>query len=172
MAHDSPLGVCQKVPKDSQTMRNKILWSDETKIELFGLNAKHHIWRKSGTIPTVKHGGGSIMLWGCFSAAGTGSLVRIEGKMNGAKYREILLQNAEDFRLGQSFTFQQDNNPKHTAKTMQEWLWEKSLNFVEWPSQSPDLNPIEDISRDLKIAVQRWSPSNLTELERICREEW
>ena len=35
--------------KDSQTMRNKILWSDETKIELFGLNAKHHVWRKPGT---------------------------------------------------------------------------------------------------------------------------
>ena len=74
-------------------MRNKILWSDETKIELFGLNAKHHVWRKPGTISTVKHGGGSIMLWGCFSAAGTGSLVRIEGKMNGAMYREILVSN-------------------------------------------------------------------------------
>ena len=48
--------------KDSQTMRNKILWSDETKIEHFGLNAKRHIWRKSCTIPTVKHGGGSITL--------------------------------------------------------------------------------------------------------------
>ena len=47
---------------DSQTMRCKILWSDETKIEVFGLNAKHHILRKPGTIPTVKHGGGSIML--------------------------------------------------------------------------------------------------------------
>uniref|UniRef100_A0A4W5MBY5 M-phase inducer phosphatase n=1 Tax=Hucho hucho TaxID=62062 RepID=A0A4W5MBY5_9TELE len=46
-----------------------------------------HVWRKPGTIPTVKHGGGSIMLWGCFSAAGAGRLVRIEGKMNGAKYR-------------------------------------------------------------------------------------
>ena len=63
-------------------MRNKILWSDETKIELFGLNAKFHIWRKLGTIPTVKHGGGSIMLWGYFSAAGTGRLVRIEAKIN------------------------------------------------------------------------------------------
>jgi uncharacterized protein (DUF2342 family) len=59
--------------KDFQTMRNKILWSDETKIELFGLNAKRHVWRKPDTIPTVKHGGGgSIMLWGCFSEAGTG----------------------------------------------------------------------------------------------------
>uniref|UniRef100_A0AAZ3S2C4 Transposase n=1 Tax=Oncorhynchus tshawytscha TaxID=74940 RepID=A0AAZ3S2C4_ONCTS len=106
-----------------KTMRNKIIWSDETKIELFGLNAKCHVWGKPGTIPTVKHGGGSIMLWGCFSAAGTGRLVRIEGKMNGAKYREILdenlLHNAQDLRLGRRFTFQQDNDPKHTAKTTQ-----------------------------------------------------
>jgi hypothetical protein len=43
-------------------MRNKILWSDETKIELLGLNAKHHIWRKPDTIPTVKRDSGSIML--------------------------------------------------------------------------------------------------------------
>ena len=47
-------------------------------------------FRKPGTIPTVNHGGGSIMLWGCFSASGTGRPVRIDAKMNGAKYREIL----------------------------------------------------------------------------------
>ena len=111
-------------------MRNKILWSDETKIELFGLNDNCHFWMKPGTIPTVKHGGDSIMLWGCLSAAGTERLVRIEGKMNRAKYREILnenlLQSAQDLRLGRRFTFQQDNDPKHTAKTMQEWLRDKS----------------------------------------------
>jgi hypothetical protein len=72
-----------------ETFPNKhhIIWSDETKIELFGLNAKRHVWRKSATIPTVKHGGGSIIL-SCFLEAGTGRLVRIEGKLNRAKYRD------------------------------------------------------------------------------------
>ena len=145
--------------QNSQTMRNKILWSDETKIQHFGLNAKNHVWRKPGTILTVKHGGGSFMLWGCFSAAWTGSRVRIRGKMKGEKYREILdenlLQSAQDLRLGRRFTLQQDNDTKHTAKTMQEWLHDKSLNVLEWPSQSP----IKHLWRDLKIVVQRRSAS-------------
>ena len=66
-------------------MKNKNLWSDETKIELFGLNAKRHIWRKPGTIPMMKQGsGGSIVLWGCFSETRTGRLVRIERKIKPA----------------------------------------------------------------------------------------
>ncbi|KAG2457009.1 TC1A transposase, partial [Polypterus senegalus] len=169
--------------KDSQTMRNKSFWSDETKIELFGVNARHHFWRKPGnahhqanTIPTVKHGGGSIMLWGCFSAAGTRRLVRIKRKMTAAMYRDILdenlLQSALDLRLGQRFIFQQDNDPKHTAKISKEWLQDNSVNVLECPSQSPDLNPIEHLWRDLKMAVHQCFPSNLMELERCCKEEW
>ncbi|KAL0156514.1 hypothetical protein M9458_047760 [Cirrhinus mrigala] len=175
--------LAKKHLKDSKMVRNKILWSDETKIELFGLNSKRHVWRKPGTahhlsntVPTVKHGGGSIMLWGCFSAAETGRLVAIEGKMNADKYRDILdenlLQSAQDLRLGRRFTFQQDNDPKHTAKITKVWLHNNSLTVLEWPSQSLDLNPIEHLWRDLKMAVHQRLPSNLTELERICKEEW
>ena len=112
------------------------------------------------------------MLWGCFSAAGR--LVRIEGKMTEQSrviLDEILLQTAQDLRPGRRFTFQQDD-PKHTAKTTQEWLQDKSLNVLAWPSHSSDLNPIGHLWGDLKIAVQQRSPSNLTELVRICSEEW
>jgi hypothetical protein len=70
----------------------------------------------------VKHRGGSIMLWGCFSSAGTGKLVRIEGMMDGAKYKDVfegyLFQSYRDLRLGRRFTFQQNNDPKDTAKAI------------------------------------------------------
>ncbi len=85
---------------------------------------------------------------------------------------ENLLQSAQDLRLGRRFTFQQDNDPKHTAKITKECFHNNSVTVLEWPSQSPDLNPIEHLWRDLKMAVHQRLPSNLTELERICKEEW
>jgi transposase len=46
------------------------------------------------------------------------------------------------------------------------------LNVLEWPTQSPDLNPIENLWYDLKFAVHQWNPSNLKELEQFCLNEW
>lgn len=73
--------------------KKKILWPNETKLELFALNAKSHVWKKPGTvhqltntIPTMKHCGGSIMLLGCFS--GAGRLLKV--KRNAVMYRDIL----------------------------------------------------------------------------------
>ena len=77
------------------------------------------------------------MLWGCFSSAGTGKLFRIEGTMVGAKYRRIhdenLLEPAMNLKLERRFTFQQDNDLKHKAKSTQEWLNNKKMNVLEWP---------------------------------------
>ena len=78
------------------------------------------------------------MLWGCFSSAGIGKFVRIEGTMDGAKYRRILdenlLESAMNLKLGRRFTFQQDNDPKHKDKATLEWLNKKKINVLEWPT--------------------------------------
>ena len=91
-----------------------------------------------------------------------------------ALYREILegnlSQSSRDLRHGQRFTFQQENEAKHTAKATLEWFKGIHLNVLEWPSQSPDLNPIENLCYDLKIAVQKQNPSKLKELEQFCLE--
>ena len=83
--------------RDSEDMWQKVLWLNKTWMEVFGQNAKCYVWHKpntahhpKNTIPTLKHGGGSIMFCGRFSSARIGALVRIEGKMDGAKYRKIL----------------------------------------------------------------------------------
>ena len=116
------------------------------------------------------------MFWGCFSAQGTGSLVKIDGIMNSNKYIEILQENIQPsvkkLGLGRRFRFQQDNDPKHCAKITKKWFEQNRICVLDWLRQSPDLNPIEHLWRDLKIAVHKRSPSDLKELEQFCKEEW
>ena len=75
------------------------------------------------------------------------ALVMIEGEKDGAKYRKIpeenLLPSARKLKLGWKFTFQHDNDPKHTTTATLEWLRNKKITVLEWPSQSHNHNPIK-----------------------------
>uniref|UniRef100_A0A8C4SC68 Transposase n=1 Tax=Erpetoichthys calabaricus TaxID=27687 RepID=A0A8C4SC68_ERPCA len=161
-----------------------ILWTDEIKVELFGKAHHSTVYRKwneayeeKNTVPTVKHGGGSKMFWGCFAASGTGCLDCVQGIMKSEDYQKILGRNVGPSvrKLGlrqRSWVFQQDSDPKHTSKSTQKWLKTKCWRVLKWPAMSPDLNPIEHLWRDLKIAVGRRRPSNLRNLEQFVKEEW
>ena len=70
---------------------------------------------------------------------------------------ENLLQSAKDPRLWQRFTFQHDNDLKHAAKETLEWLLNKNVKSLNGPAKA-DLNPIENLWKDLKIDIHRCSP--------------
>ncbi len=98
---------------------NHVLWSDETKINLFGSDGVNRLWRQPGeeykdkfVLLTVKHGGGSVMVGGCMSAAGTGKPQFVEGTMNANKYCDIMKQSMIPSlrRLGRRAVFQHDND--------------------------------------------------------------
>ncbi len=94
-----------------------ILWTDETKA-----------FHKKNIIPTVKHGGGSVMVWGCFAASGPGRLAIIDGTMNSALYQKILKENVWssvcDIKLKHTWV---------TSKSTCEWLKKTILRF--WSGQ-------------------------------------
>lgn len=171
----------------AQEQWNSVLWSDESKISLFGSDGIHYVRRRSGEeflpqclMPTTKHPV-SIMVWGCMSANGVGRLAVCDGIINGVKYIEILrskmLPSARSLFDVQPptipvFTFQQDNAPCHTAKRVKAWFHENGVDVMDWPGNSPDLNPIENLWHRLKILVAKEKPSNKIKLTEAVIKSW
>jgi transposase len=161
----------------------KVLWSDESKFNLFRSDGKSMVWRTPGeefdpkcTVPTVKYNGGSVMVWGCFARSGVGNLYFIDGILDRFRYREILeenlLRSAQKLGLDEQFVFQHDNDPKHTSGIVKEWLKEKKVETLKWPAFSPDLNPIEHIWDELERRMKKHHPTNREMFKEMLLREW
>jgi transposase len=75
-------------------------------------------------------------------------------------------------KLGRKWVFQMNMNPKHTSKVVAKWLKDNKIKVLEWPSQSPELNTIDNLWAELKKRVRARRPTNLTQLHQLCQEEW
>lgn len=166
-----------------QTYWNNVLFVDESKFNIFGSDGRTMVWRKPNTelqkenlLPSVKHGGGSVMVWGCMAASGVGNLVFVETTMDQFEYLNILKNNLRESvqKLGirDDFHFYQDNDPKHKALNVRLWLLYNCPHVIETPAQSPDLNPIEHLWEELERRIRKHSISNKTQLKAALVEEW
>lgn len=178
------LEFAKKYGNEDEQFWNKVLFTDESKFNIFGPDSRGKIWRKKNTeleeknlIPTVKHGGGCVMVWGSMAAAGVGSLVFIQPKMDRWVYLDIIKSNlksdAAKLKLGNNWIFQQDQDPKHTAHVVKSWLLYNVPKQLHSPPQSPDLNPIEHVWDYLdRHRIRKHRITNVNMLKNILLEEW
>ncbi len=89
------------------------------------------------------------MIWGGMSSARVGSLCFLKTNVTAPVYQEILehfmLPSAGQLCKDANFIFQQDLAPAHTAKSTKSWLNDHGVGVLDWPANSPDLNPIENL---------------------------
>lgn len=162
-----------------------VIWSDETKINRLGSDGSTWVWKKQGgplekrmVEPTLKFGGGSLMIWGCMSWDGIGYMIRMEGRMDAELYLSILedeLQQSVEWwgKEIEDYIFQQDNDPKHTSGLASQWFKDHKFTVLKWPSQSPDLNPIEHLWFYLKKKKKYPEPpKGILELWERVQAEW
>lgn len=164
----------------------RVVYSDETKVNRWGSDGRKWCWKR-GVQPlldhhvstTIKHSSGNVMVWGCMTAQGPGFLTRIDGGLNAELYCNILqdefMQTLDYYGLDKSdIIFQQDNDPKHTANRTKQWFFENHINVLDWPAQSPDLNPIEHLWFNLKQKLNSYptQPASIHELWERIQCEW
>jgi transposase len=169
----------------------RVIWSDESKVNRICSDGLQWIWDDApGRITTrsvqgtVKFGGGNVMVWACMSWNGPGYIAKIEEGLDSQLYIQILKEelqmSVEEWGMSKDeFVFQQDNDPKHTAKVTRAYLDSVHLTVAEerllsWPAQSPDLNPIEHMWSYLKIQLGKYPtpPGSCQELWERISAEW
>ncbi len=161
---------------------SKVMFSDESKFCISFGNQGPRVWRKRGEAQnpcclrsSVKFPQ-SVMVWVAMSSAGVGPLCFLRSKVNTAVYQEVLehfmLPAADQLYGDADLIFQQDLAPAHSAKATSTWFKDHGIPVLNWPANSPDLNPIENLWGIVKRKMRYARPNNAEELKATIRATW
>ncbi len=134
---------------------SKVIFSDERKFCISFGNQGPRVWRKGGEAhspsclrSSVKFPQ-SVMIWGAMSSAGVGLLCFLKTNVTAPVYQDILehfmLPSTDQLFKDADFIFQQDLAPARTTKSTKSWLNDQGVGVLDWPANSPDLNPIDNL---------------------------
>ncbi len=157
---------------------SKVLFSDESKFSFQG----PRVWRKSGEaqnpccLKTSVKFPQSVMIWAAMSSAGVGPLFFWSPQSTQPSTRKFLehfmLPSADKLYGDADFIFQQDLAPAHTVKCTKSWFNDHGVTVLDWPANSPDLNPIENLWGIVKRKMRDTRPNNADELKAAIKETW
>jgi len=156
----------------------KVIFSDEASFWAFP--SIQHAWANSTNRllqRTMKHPV-KVHVWGCFSEKGFGTLHLFTDNLNAEKmkkiYQKALIPSAKCMygANNDDWILQEDNDPKHRSRACKLWKEENGVVTLDWPSQSPDANPIENVWAVIKMKLQNKRPTHLKQLCRQIRQIW
>ncbi len=161
---------------------SKVLFSDESKFCISFGNQGPRVWRKGGEAhspsclkSSVKFPQ-SVMIWVAMSSAGVRPLCFLKTNVTAPVYKDILehfiFPTADQLFKDADFIFKQDLAPAHTAKSTKSWLNDHGVVVLDWPANSPDLNPIENLWGIVNRKMRNKRPTNADELKATVKESW
>jgi len=149
---------------------NNVVFSDETSIWL-NFNCKRWIHKNDDKYHhTVKHPM-KLHVWGYISKKYGSGIFIFKENLNGVLYSNILNDHIVDAN-DKNMIFQDDNDPKHRSILVTNWKKNKNISSLDWPSYSPDLNPIENIWAILKMKLRRCEIRTIDEFENSIKKCW
>lgn len=162
----------------------RVVWTDESTFEVGKNSRQVHVWRNpyeryssSCMVPTFKSGRTSLMIWGAFAGGQKSQLVFMPKDRRSAKDFVEVVYNVELLHFMSTVPqglLMEDGAPVHRSKVCEEWRQTHLLEKFDWRANSPDLNPIENLWKILKDAVQHGPicPKNLDDLKVVIEREW
>ena len=169
----------KKTQDRSEDNWSRVLFSEENHFFVQGFNPRfvcclpNEKLREEHFVQTVKHSD-KKMFWGCFSIDGPRSLVPVEGMMNSKAYLQIIEKKVcrELSDLHPRAIIQQDSAPCHKAKMITNCFKKIKITALDWPENSTDLNPIENLWSMVKNRLRKMDCPNKIKLIQYVIHVW